>query len=104
MAANFWAQMHAIAGWLGLGVGIPIYVILLGIGSWFLKATKGAVIALVAVVFTLLAFYIHRNDLLFMLILLRRSLMVWVVLVIPGMLLIDARRARSNADTTVASS
>ena len=102
MAANIWAQMYAIGGWLGLGIGIPVFVGLLGIGSWLLNTSKGAIVVLVAVAFTFLAFYIHRNDVLFMLVLLRRTLMVWFVLVIPGMLLVDARKSRGSGSTTEA--
>jgi len=79
-----------------------VFVGLLGIGSWLLNTSKGAIVVLVAVAFTFLAFYIHRNDVLFMLVLLRRTLMVWFVLVIPGMLLVDARKSRGSGSTTEA--
>lgn len=102
MAANIWAQMYAIGGWFGLGIGIPVYVAFLGLGSWLLRVSKGSIVVLVAVTFTFLAFYIHRNDVLFMLVLLRRCLIVWIVMVIPGMLLVDARRVRRAAKPTAA--
>jgi hypothetical protein len=93
LANNIWAQMYAIGGWMGIGIIVPIYVALLALGSWLLTNSRGASLALVAVAFSFIAFYLHRNDVLFMLVLLRRCLMVWFILIIPALLLVDARRA-----------
>ena len=92
LANNIWAQMFAIGGWFGIAIIVPVYVGLLAIGSWLLSSSRGATLALIAVVFTFIAFYIHRNDVLYTLVLLRRSLFLWVVFVLPAMVLIDMRR------------
>lgn len=93
MANNIWAQMYAIGGWAALGIAIPVFVGCLALGSWLLSSSKGSLVALVAIAFTFVAFYIHRNDVRFILVLLRRCVMIWVVIVLPGMLLVDAARS-----------
>jgi hypothetical protein len=102
LANNIWAQFFAIGGWLGICFIIPVYVLLLALGSWLLTNQRGAVVALIVVAFSFIAFYFHRNDVLFMLVLLRRCLMIWLVLVIPALLVVDARRSQwaGSARTT----
>ena len=101
MAANIWAQAYAAASWVGVGIAVCGYVTLLGMGSYLLSSARGALVILVAVGFTYVAFYIHRNDLLFMLVLLRRALIVWFLVVLPTMLLVDSRRLSRHAASTV---
>lgn len=104
LANNIWAQMYAIGGWAALAIAIPVYAVLLGLGSWLLSTTRGSLVALVVVAFTFIAFYAHRNDILYLLVLLRRCLMVWLVCILPGMLCIDAARVkRPRRLTTVPS-
>jgi len=102
LAANIWAQMYAVAGWLGLGIGIPVYVGMLTLGSWMLNGSRKSLAALVAVAFTFFAFYIHRNDVYYILVLLRRCLMFWIVFVLPGMFLVDVARWRSRQNAVLA--
>jgi hypothetical protein len=99
MANNIWAQMYSIGGWFGFGIGVTIYTGLLGFCSWLLKVKIGSALALIAIVFTFIAFYVHRNDVAFTLTLIRRAFMIWVVIVLPGMVLVDIWRSR---DTTIA--
>lgn len=104
MANNIWAQMYAIGGWAALSIAIPVFVGCLGLGSWLLNSSRGSAVVLVAVLFTFLAFYIHRNDVLYMLVLLRRCLMIWIVMVVPGMLLVDNARSYFSARADAAHS
>jgi len=94
MANNIWAQMYSVGGWFGIITGVTIYTALLGLGSWLLKVKRGSVLALIAFLFTLIAFYVHRNDVAFTLTLMRRAFMIWVMIVLPGMLFVDIRRSR----------
>ena len=96
LAANIWAQMYAVAGWLGIGIGIPVYVGVLALGSRVLDGSRSSLAALVAVAFTFFAFYIHRNDVFYILVLLRRCLMFWLLCVVPGMFFVDVARWRSR--------
>ena len=92
LANNIWAQIYSIGGGAALIAAIPIYSLLLGLGSWLLHRSRGSSVVLVAVVFSFVAFYIHRNDIGYFLQLLRRALMVWAILIVPAMLIVDARR------------
>lgn len=92
LANNIWAQMYAVAGWLGIAVIVPLYVFLLAAGSWLLNQSRGALLALIAVGFTFIAFYLHRNDVFYILVLLRRCLVTWFLFVLPALCLVDVAR------------
>lgn len=92
MANNIWAQMYSIGGWFGIGIAASTYTALLALGSWLLNVKRGSILALVALAFTFIAFYIHRNDVAFTLTLIRRAIMIWMVIILPGMLVADIRR------------
>jgi hypothetical protein len=102
LANNIWAQMYAIAGWLGIGIIVPLYVGLLAAGSWLLNHSRGAALALVAISFVFIAFYLHRNDVFYILVLLRRCLVFWFLFIVPALWLVDVARVTKSRETGVA--
>ena len=93
LANNIWAEMYAVGGWLAIGIAVALYVLLLAIGSRLLMTARGAGLCLTVIVFTMIAFYIHRNDVGFELTLIRRCLFIWLLIVVPAMLLVDVAAA-----------
>ncbi len=102
LANNIWAQMYAIAGWLGIGIIVPLYVGMLATGSWLLIHSRGATLALVAIGFALIAFYLHRNDVFYMLVLLRRCLVFWFLFIVPALWLVDVAQVTRFRKTGLA--
>jgi hypothetical protein len=63
LASNIWAQMWSAGGWPLLIVFSMLFNIVLAIGNTFLRSPSPILRAGLAPVFCYWAFYIHRNDL-----------------------------------------
>ncbi len=90
MANNIWAEAFAEGGFGGVGVAVILFQGLLWLGSRALLAGKAHLHNLALLCGGYLAFYIHRNDLLYELVLLRRLAGAYVVIVVVAKLLSGA--------------
>jgi hypothetical protein len=82
MASNIWAQMLAAGGWpLFLGF-LGLFVLTLRTGSRWLETSRLTTRALIALGGSYWAFYIHRNDVGFQVILEKRVLLSWLIIVL----------------------
>lgn len=105
MAGNWWAEWFAAFSWIGLALGIFIYVGGLYIFSYlhgrFAKSTSLSV--LISISGTFFAFYIHRNEINYFITLEKRVLWLWLLIVGAGALLKVAagRRGQALARRTV---
>lgn len=94
MANNIWAQLWSAGGWGFLIVGCIFWNITLGLGSWLLRSRDALVRIAAAIGLTIVAFYIHRNDLLYEIILVKRVFMIFLAVLVIGYMLTLASRAR----------
>lgn len=78
MANNIWAEMVSSGGWSLLGLFLVAFVLMLMLGSYWIRSRDTTVAAGVAVMFSYWAFYIHRNDLLYQVNLEKRTILVWI--------------------------
>ncbi len=78
MANNIWAEMVSSGGWLLLGLFLGAFVLMLMLGSHWIRSRDTTVAAGAAVIFSYWAFYIHRNDLLYQVNLEKRTILVWM--------------------------
>lgn len=76
MASNIWAETWSIGRWSLLVVGLCAWAAILGLLSVFLSARDPLVRAVAAVLGAYWAFYLHRNDLMYQLLLSRRVVLV----------------------------
>jgi len=82
MAGNIWAQMLAAGGWpLFLGF-LALFVLSLRTGSRWLETSGLTTRALMALGGSYWAFYIHRNDIGYQVILEKRVLLSWLIIVL----------------------
>lgn len=98
MANNIWAEAFAEGGFGGVGVAVILFQGLLWLGSRALQAGRTHLQNLVLLCGGYLAFYIHRNDLLYELVLLRRLVAAYVVIVVLAKLLSGAVIAVRGAE------
>ena len=87
MANNIWAEMISSGGWVLLGLFLGIFVLLLMLGSHWVRSSDANLAAGIAVVFSYWAFYIHRNDLLYQINLEKRTILVWIACLVSSRLL-----------------
>lgn len=81
MAGNIWAQMLAAGGWpLFLGF-LAVFIVSLRAGSRWLETSRLNTRAMFAVAGAYWAFYIHRNDIGYQVILEKRVLLSWLIVV-----------------------
>jgi hypothetical protein len=92
LAANIWAQMLAAGGWPLFFGFLAVFVASLRLGSQCLAANGLVMRAAVALGGAYWAFYIHRNDLGYVLSLLKRVALVWL-----GVSVLSAAWARCGA-------
>lgn len=100
MANNFWAQLWSAGGWGFLIMGCIFFNLVLGIGSWLLKSRDLLVRVAAAIAMAIIAFYIHRNDLLYEIILVKRVFMIFFVVLVIGYLLTLASSFRTGAGSS----
>ncbi|MDP9916410.1 hypothetical protein J2W24_002055 [Variovorax boronicumulans] len=79
MGSNIWAQMWSAGGWPLLLLMICLFNLILIFGNKTLKSRDAMFSAGLAPIFSYWAFYIHRNDLSYMLGLSKRLLVVWIL-------------------------
>ncbi|MDI9866239.1 hypothetical protein QM480_17990 [Flectobacillus sp. DC10W] len=79
LAYNIWGDIWASGGWITLIVFIFFYHIVLVIGNLLIKRSTGYPLVVIALFFSIWAFYIHRNNLLFQLYLQKRVLVFAIV-------------------------
>jgi len=92
LAANIWAEMYSVGGVIAVSVFAMLWSILIAIGSyWYAKARVAR--PLVLTLFAYLAFYIQRNDLLFMVQITKRFVIIWIAAVIACLLFNKIRKA-----------
>ena len=97
LANNFWAQAIAAGGYVLLLTYIGLYVAVLAVGSLALRSSSPHVQAMAAIGGAYFAFYVHRNDLLFELLLERRFLGAYLGAVLLAALLIRPSRRAAGA-------
>jgi hypothetical protein len=78
LAGNIWAEAFCRFGYIGIACAVLIFVALLAGTQILLSRDFTTAIPALALCGAFLAFYVHRNDLLFELLLIRRTLMVFV--------------------------
>jgi hypothetical protein len=88
MANNIWAEMISSGGWLLLGSFLVGFVLMLMLGSYWIRSHDATLAAGVAVAFSYWAFYIHRNDLLYQVNLEKRTILVWIASLVLSRFLI----------------
>lgn len=79
LANNIWAEMWSSGGWFLLAPFILIFALLVHVGDAFLHRTAAELKAVVAVCLAYWGFYIHRNDIVFELVLIRNVLIVFFI-------------------------
>ena len=79
LAYNIWGDIWASGGWITLIVFVFFYHIVLVLGNLLIKRSTGYSLVIIALFFSIWAFYIHRNNLLFQLYLQKRVLIFAVV-------------------------
>lgn len=79
LANNIWAQGWSVGGWPVFGLFAILYMGGLWTGSIWLRSASEFRRVFAIVVFTPWAFYIHRNDLLFQLVLERRFALMFLI-------------------------
>lgn len=72
LGSNFWAEMLASGGWLMFVLSLLVFGLLLRVGNTALRIRSPEIQSVMLVIFVYLAFYIHRNDLVYQLTLTRR--------------------------------
>jgi hypothetical protein len=82
MAGNIWAQMLAAGGWPLLLGFLALFVLSLRTGSRWLETAGLSTRALIALGGSYWAFYIHRNDIGYQVILEKRVLLSWLIIVL----------------------
>jgi hypothetical protein len=97
MANNFWAEGLAIGGWAVFLGYVALYVVALAAGSFGLRSRSPHILAISATLGAYLAFYIHRNDLLFELLLIRRFFACYVAALTLAFLLTRVRKRETLA-------
>jgi hypothetical protein len=98
MASNFWAEATAVGDYAVLLIYILFYVAGLCAGSILIRSSNRQVATVSAIVFSYFAFYIHRNDLAYQLLLERRILFAFLAAAMLAALVPSAvlRRKRAN--------
>jgi hypothetical protein len=79
MAANIWAEMWSIGGWPLLIIFVLIFNLVLLLGNRTLRSDNYVIKAGLAPAFCYWAFYIHRNEVLYMAQLEKRMLVMFAV-------------------------
>lgn len=79
MAGNAWAEVYCDFGYTGVAVEIVLVVMLIGIAQILITRTPSSAVPAIVLSGVLIAFYIHRNDLLFELLLIRRVAMIFIL-------------------------
>lgn len=99
MANNIWAEALSSGGYAMLVLFLFVFLFLLILGSSLLRSTDPEIRAGAAVLFSWLAFYVHRNDVLYQAILERRAILLWLLCVLAS-ILVDTlfRRIRSRSE------
>jgi hypothetical protein len=72
MAHNIWAQMHSIGGLLGVASYAIVFGLVIVVLQVLIRRTRGSLAAFLALSAAYWAFYSHRNDFFYQLILQRR--------------------------------
>ena len=96
MANNIWAEMISSGGWLLLSLFLGVFVVILMLGSYWIRTRDATFAGGTAVVFSYWAFYIHRNDLLNQVNLEKRAIMIWFACVVLSECLITVQVAISQ--------
>lgn len=82
MAGNIWAQMLAAGGWPLLLAFLVLFVLTLRVGSRWLETPRLNVRAAIALATSYWAFYIHRNDVGYQVMLEKRVVVIWLAVVV----------------------
>jgi hypothetical protein len=90
MASNIWGEMLSSGGWPLLILFVTLFAIALAAGSYMLRASDPVVVGGAAVLFTSLAFYVHRHDLLSQINDMRNYFLLWLGCVLLAMLIHEA--------------
>lgn len=100
MAGNIWAQMLAAGGWPLLLAFLTLFVLTLRAASRWLVTAGLSTRAMVALGGSYWAFYIHRNDIGYQVILEKRVLLSWLLIVF-GSEVVHRLGGRSTAASAV---
>lgn len=98
MASNIWAQMWSAGGWLLLLTFLVPFNCVLALGNSFIRSKSATIRAASAPIFMYWAFYLHRNDLGYILNIEKRMILVLLVCVGIAYFLPTKRRLGVYAD------
>jgi hypothetical protein len=79
MAGNIWAEAFCVLGYAGVAVEVVLVMIAVAGIQLLLTASRSSAIPALILSGILLAFYIHRNDLLYELLMIRRVAIVYLL-------------------------
>ena len=98
MANNIWAEMWSSGGWLLLILFAGVFNVLLGVGSYLLRLRDPVLRAWFALLGAYWAFYIHRNDISFQIVLEKRVFLIGIVCILVSVVLCSAgyKKTRKN--------
>lgn len=96
MANNIWAEMWSVGGWMLLSVFIIMFVGVLFFGSYLLRISNPVIKGGVALFFSYWAFYTHRNDIAYQVVLEKRVFLVWLACIVLSYLVVLWGRTLKN--------
>lgn len=79
MAGNAWAETFCDFGYLGIVAEAVMIVLLVGLAQILIDSSASSFVSAVILSGVVFAFYFHRNDMLFELLLIRRVLMIFAI-------------------------
>lgn len=100
VASNIWAEMWSAGGWALMILCLVLWIGLLAALSLCVRATDPVVRALTGILVAYWGFYLHRNDLLYQLILGRRAVLVAALCLLLGMVAAHVRSTPPPASSS----
>jgi hypothetical protein len=79
MGGNAWAEIYCDFGYPGVVIEVLLVVLLIGVAQFMIIRVHSSLIPAILLSGVFLSFYFHRNDLLFELLLIRRTAMVFII-------------------------
>jgi len=92
MANNIWAEMWSAGGWPLLFFFTIVFVLILKLFNTLIDELKSTLGAFVSVMASYWAFYIHRNDIGYAIVLEKRVLLVMILSLLIAILIREARK------------
>jgi hypothetical protein len=100
MAGNAWAEAYCDFGSPGIVVKIIVVVLLIAAAQLLTTRLNSSAIPALLLSGAFLAFYVHRNDMLYELLLIRRAVMVFVLALACSLLVRRVRGSHKSGQAT----